>query len=377
MPGQWVDKDTGHRIIKLTKRVGPNRVFYFHNNPFVGNEMVFHGLPKKKEGEELSANGGPATRQMFAVDLKTLAVRQLTKERYAVDTEIVCEKSHELFFQHGDTIYALNIDNLTKRVVAIVPEDLRGVLFTVNSEGTLLAGVLDNKDQQEFIKNNSNGGSLFGSLQEAHFKNTIFTVDVLTGKIDTVYSEKNWLSHLQFSPTKPSQLMFCHEGPWQKVDRIWIIDVKKHNKPRLMHKRTMQNEIAGHEWWGTNGKYVYFDLQKPMGEKFYIGKVRVRTGKETVFELQRNDWSVHFTTSSNERILAGDGGPNNSVAAAPDGKWIYKYEYKGKQLQSTRLVNMKNNNYQQSPDIHFSPDQHWVIFRANFEGVENIYAVEL
>lgn len=377
MPDQWIDKDTGHRIIKLTKREGPNRIFYFHNNPFVGNEMVFHGLPQRNIDGKITVKSKPATRQMFAVNLKTLTVRQLTDEREAVDTEILCEKTHELFYQQKDTIFSLNIDNLTKRIVAIMPGNLRGSLFTVNSNGTLLAGVLDNKDQQEFIKNNSNGGSFFGSLQDAHFKNTIYTVDVLSGKVDTVYSERNWLSHLQFSPTNPTQLMFCHEGPWQKVDRIWIIDVNKHNKPRLMHKRTMQDEIAGHEWWGANGKYIYFDLQKPMGEKFYIGKVSVRTLKEKVFELQRNEWSVHFTTSSNERILAGDGGPNNSVAAAPDGQWIYKYEYKGKQVQSTRLVNMNNNNYQQSPDIHFSPNRHWVIFRANFEGFENIYAVEL
>jgi oligogalacturonide lyase len=27
--------------------------------------------------------------------------------------------------------------------------------------------------------------------------------------------------------------------------------------------------------------------------------------------------------------------------------------------------------------VHFSPDGKWVIFRANFEGIENIYAVEI
>lgn len=269
MPDQWIDKDTGYRIIKLTKREGPNRVFYFHNNPFIGNEMVFHGLPKKKTDKDYLVRNEFVTRQMYAVNLKTLKVRQLTNEQYAVDTEIVCEKTHELFYQHKDTIFSLNTDRLTKRIISIVPEDLRGSLFTVNSDGTLLAGILDNKDQQEYIKSHSNGGIDFGALQEAHFRNTIFTVDVHTGKVDTVYSENNWLSHLQFSPTNPTQLMFCHEGPWQKVDRIWIIDVKKHRNPRLMHKRTVQNEIAGHEWWGARGKYIYFDLQKPMGENFY------------------------------------------------------------------------------------------------------------
>jgi oligogalacturonide lyase len=38
---------------------------------------------------------------------------------------------------------------------------------------------------------------------------------------------------------------------------------------------------------------------------------------------------------------------------------------------------MKNHNYNLEPNIHYSPDQKWIIFRANFEGSENVYAVEL
>ena len=65
------------------------------------------------------------------------------------------------------------------------------------------------------------------------------------------------------------------------------------------------------------------------------------------------------------------------MAHSPEGQWIYFFEYDGKRLKSTRLVNMKNHNYNLEPNIHFSPDQRWIIFRANFEGVENVYAVEI
>jgi len=49
MPYEWIDKDTGHKIIRLSRREGNNRSFYFHNNPFVpalageGDKMVFYG----------------------------------------------------------------------------------------------------------------------------------------------------------------------------------------------------------------------------------------------------------------------------------------------------------------------------------------------
>jgi oligogalacturonide lyase len=46
-------------------------------------------------------------------------------------------------------------------------------------------------------------------------------------------------------------------------------------------------------------------------------------------------------------------------------------------LKTEKLVNMKNHNYNLEPNVHFSPDNKWVIFRANFEGFDNVYAVEL
>ena len=378
MPNEWIDKDTGHRVVKLTRRAGRNSSFYFHNNPFIGNEMVFRGGDKAFAGNDMMHNSGPADRvQLYAVDLSTLNIRQLTDEPFDVGSEIVCQKTHELFYQHGDTVYALNTDDLKRRTVAVMPPGLRGGIVTVNADGTMLAGKLDDPEERKILEEHPKKSEFFNLIFNARLKKTIFTIDTRTGAMDTVYSERAWLNHLQFSPTDPTLLMFCHEGPWHEVDRIWTMDVAKRSKPQLIHKRTMHREIAGHEWWGADGKHIYFDLQKPRGETFFVGKTNVYTGIEKDYELQRHEWSVHFVSSWDESILAGDGGSKTSVAHSPEGQWIYKFEYDGTRLKSTRLVNMKNHNYNLEPNIHFSPDQHWIIFRANFEGVENVYAVEL
>ncbi len=42
----------------------------------------------------------------------------------------------------------------------------------------------------------------------------LFTVNVETGEIKTIHRANDWLNHLLFSPTDPTLLMFCHEGPW-------------------------------------------------------------------------------------------------------------------------------------------------------------------
>jgi oligogalacturonide lyase len=50
----------------------------------------------------------------------------------------------------------------------------------------------------------------------------IFTINTATGERKVVHQATDWLNHLQFSPTDPHLLMFCHEGPWHKVDRLWL-----------------------------------------------------------------------------------------------------------------------------------------------------------
>ena len=144
-----------------------------------------------------------------------------------------------------------------------------------------------------------------------------------------------------------------------------------------MHKRTMDMEIAGHEWIGASGKIIWFDLQQPKGETFFVAGSDTKTGKEIKYAVARNDWSVHYTSSPDEKTFAGDGGDPGAVAKAKDGQWINFFTPKGETLVSEKLVNMKHHQYKLEPNVHFSPDAKWIIFRANFEGVEGVYAVEI
>jgi oligogalacturonide lyase len=121
-------------------------------------------------------------------------------------------------------------------------------------------------------------------------------VDVRTGELKKLFSDSAWLNHVQFSNTDPDILMFCHEGPWHKVDRIWTINIKS-GDVKLMHKRTIDMEIAGHEWFAPDGKTIYFDLQMPRSVTFYVAGANVQTGAEKKYALTRDEWSIHFTNS--------------------------------------------------------------------------------
>ena len=140
-----------------------------------------------------------------------------------------------------------------------------------------------------------------------------------------------------FSPVDPTLLMYCHEGPWQKVDRIWMIHTDgTHNE--LIHKRTMAMEIAGHEFWGLDGKTIWYDWQYPKGEDFFLAGYNLATHKRVAYHLQRNEWSIHFNLTQGETLFAGDGGDPGQVAKAPDGEWIELFRPQMLSVSSGALV---------------------------------------
>lgn len=170
--------------------------------------------------------------------------------------------------------------------------------------------------------------------------------------------------------------MFCHEGPWHKVDRIHNIRIST-GEQKIVHHRTMPMEIAGHEWFSHDGKTIWFDLQQPRSTTFFVCGADVVTGAERKYKLKRDEWSIHFNLSNDQRLFCGDGGDPGQVARAKDGRWIYLFHPEADSLRSERLVDMTHHNYRLEPNVHFSPDDKWIIFRANFEGIEQIYAVEI
>jgi oligogalacturonide lyase len=223
---------------------------------------------------------------------------------------------------------------------------------------------------------------------------TIFTVNIKTGEIKNVVSEREWLGHLQFSPTDPNQIMFCHEGTWHEVDRVWLVRTDGTGLTNV-HRRIMNMEIAGHEFFGADGKWIWYDLQTPRGVDFWLGGYEIATGKRLWYHLQQDEWSVHFNVSPDGKLFCGDGGDEEMVAHAKNGKWIYLFtpervpDVAGVKnpdsanlidigvFKSERLVNMSKHDYKLEPNVSFTPDMKWIVFRSNMSGAVHTYAVEI
>ena len=369
MPTEWIDQDTGHKVIRLSQRQGSNRSFYFHNNPFVpasngeNDKMVFYG----SVGE---------TQQLFSIDLKTMTIEQLTSHPSRFAGEIVAPGRREVFYQSQDSVFAAGIDDQKTRLVFVFPDSLKGKVTTLNADETILGGVTSDREKLQILRQFPDKRSYFDRIFEAKVPHALLTINIETGELDIIHRDNAWLNHVQFSPTDPDLLMFCHEGPWHKLDRIWTISIID-GIPKLMHERTVNREIAGHEFWSRDGAAIWYDLQIPRGETFYLASVHIKSGDRLKYGMKRDEWSIHFNISPDQKLFCGDGGDSSQVARAKDGLWLFLFHPEGDSLRSERLVNMKHHNYDLEPNVHFTPDGKWIVFRANFEGQSQIYAVEV
>ena len=381
MPDEWIDESTGHRVIKLTRRAGNNYSFYFHNNPFVGDKMIFYGTDFLNTSGNDSvkveiSNVTTGNKQIYSVDLKTLKIDQLTNQRNGMNGEIVAPKNKLVYYQIRDSVFGTHIDTKQTKLIYVFQKDFQASITTLNADETLLGGAWSSDAEKEIFRKNPNKSSYFDLIYEAKLPRTLFTINVKSGELVKLFSDSAWLNHVQFSNTDPKLLMFCHEGPWHKVDRIWTIDVDS-KKVTQIHHRTMNMEIYGHEWFAPDGKMIWYDLQQPRSVTFFVSGTDVKTGAEKKYSINRDEWSIHFNTSADQKLFCGDGADPGQVAKAKDARWIYLFTPSGDSMKAKRLVNMKNHNYKTEPNVHFSPDGRWIIFRATFEGHTDVYAVEV
>ena len=384
-PKSWIDPDTGHRVIRLTDEPG-SASLYFNQNGYTadGKEMVY-----------TTPNG------ISTLNLQTLAAHPVVTGR-GIRIIVTGRKTQSVYYTRAGSVFATDVDTLATREIAKLPP--RGGIATVNADETLLAGTYTevpptpaqaynpNAPQQpQTLEQPESKGAMMERRLAARIPMALFTIDARTGEIKVIHRATDWLNHLEFSPTDPTLLMFCHEGPWHKVDRIWTIRTDGSHLTKV-HTRTMVMEIAGHEFWSHDGKTIWYDLQTPRGEVFWLAGCNVETGDRTWYHLDRNEWSIHFNVTRDGKLFCGDGGDPGQVAHARDGQWIYLFRaepipnregliepsfVRPGIFRSERLVNLAKHNYRLEPNVSFSPDEKWVVFRSNMFGDTYAFAVEV
>ena len=416
-PGDWIDPATGHRVIRLSREPGTSSL-YFHQNAYTDRgDKLFVTIAAPRQG-----GGGFGNTTLATIDLATLgaAPPKIDKvaEGFASACHVVGKKTRSLYYTRfelidGDRVgkvFATHLDTHETREIGKLPAGRGGSGLAINADETLLGGSFvelprnaPGGESEPAARDQARGrGDRLASRLAQKLPMKLCTMDIKTGDVKTFAASTDWLNHVQFSPTDPKLMMFCHEGPWHEVDRVWTVRVDG-GEPRLMHPRTMPYEIAGHEFFGYDGRTIWYDLQTPRSSRFWLAGVNIETGERTRYAVERANWSVHYNQSHDGKLFAGDGGGPDSVAnrtplpnAKPldppgNGQGIFLFRPRDSfetlkvgddavrigKFAVEKLVDLAKHDYKLEPNLTFSPDNKWIIFRSNMHGPTHVYAVEI
>ena len=385
LPREWIDPDTGHRVIRLSDEAG-SASLYFHQNAYTpdGSKLI------------ITTPTGLST-----INLKTRVIEKVVDGR--VNVIVTGRKTGDVYYLKQRIVYAADLNTKQTREVAKLPP--RASIASVNADETLLAGIVDEGPPPPTPvpgatpaaprgDNYPGKGDMMERRLAERRPLQLITVSTKTGEVKTLLKGTDWYNHIQFSPSDPTLLMFCHEGPWHKVDRTWTIRTDGTGLTQI-HRRTMNMEIEGHEFFSGDGKMIWYDLQTPKSQVFWLAGYNVATADRIWYHLERSEWSVHFNVSPDGTLFAGDGGGPDSVAAPGNGQWIYLFHpelvadktdgvwpnqkefIKPGYFKAEKLVNLAKHNYRLEPNVTFTPDQKWIVFRSNMLGPTHVFAVEI
>ena len=129
LPTEWIDPDTGHRVIRLSREDGTASL-YFHQNAY------------SADGKKLVVTNrhGIAT-----INLETRALDQVVEGR--VNILVTGHKTGQIYYTKDGAIFATDLDTHATRQVAKIPAQAgRGGAIAVNADETLLVGIAADPD---------------------------------------------------------------------------------------------------------------------------------------------------------------------------------------------------------------------------------------
>lgn len=368
IPPEFKDPQTGLRVVHLSRYpTDYGSVIYFTYNTFTPDSR-YTLVNDQMEGR---------WRYLYSFDFQTMTVKPLEVARKTQDQ--VVTKSGNVYYMADNAAWVVPLAGGQPRKIAdIPPKWCPGYGFTVNADETLILSGAADVDQDPPAQSAGKAAP-----------RVLYTINIKTGQLKVVHRDNKQFGHVQFSPTDPDLCMFCWEGNWAKVDRIWFINPSKStvdtngnvtSNAHIAYHRTEPGEIVGHEFWQPDGKKVWFQQSFKSPARSFLTCMDVISGTTTQYKIPSGYGGIHETFSPDGSFLIADGNGHRGDRKPAAGKYISMLMIPtdgSDMLRGKHLVTMFANDYAFEPNPHVSLDNHWVTFTATLNGTPQAYAVEL
>ena len=357
--GEWTpapaqrrhDEETGVAFDVLTGGVGNNRHIYFNRANFTHDGKHVILLSDRTGGW-----------QIYAYDLERLRLRRLTDAARDPGRPSIDPYRPLLYYTQGDAVHRLNVDTLDDTVVYRHPTPEGGtfLLMDISGDGQYL-GFMEIGPYERA----PDGTADFVRRFEARPLSSFWIATADGANVWKAHEEERHLQHLLFNPTDPSTLMYCHEGPWDRVEqRLWLMHWDGTRIRPLRYQETPDLAI-GHEYWLADGRHVDY-VRHRKGQPTAVCRIDTLSGVETVLTHYAY---AHFISDRTGNRIVGDDADAVTLLDVPSGEITPLVRHHQELTIANTLFH---------PHPAFSPDGSRIVFcRRDLTGHNDVCLISL
>lgn len=364
-PAEWRsfnDPSTGVNVRQLTGYKGHSHHLYFTNPGWYddGRKLLF------------GSDRGNRT-NLYGISLASGEITQLTDLDMPpppAETSFLFTSKNprreEVYFWHGRTLLALDLDSLEERRLYEAPAGFVTNMTNVTADGRYVCTALYEDLSDRFPIDLLHGYVGFEEYWAAMPLSRVLRIDTASGQSEIVFEEHYWIGHINTSPALPHILTFCHEGPWHKVDnRIWGLDLETGRAWKI--RPTVAGERVGHEYWFADGEQIGYHGRSAEGTPFF-GSIHYDNSGRVEAPFPHD--STHFHSNALD-LIVGDGSRSDPR--------LLLWRFRDGQFEGPRVALTHRGSFHiQIAHVHprFAPDGKTILFCSDASGYANLHLIE-
>ena len=383
------DPITGVEVLRLTDNQGIYDRPYFTTPQFTrdGKHTIFvsdfTGTSVVKN-PDAPAVGKVGFGELFTLELESGKMLQVTQGeaiKMGHGAHAMLDPSGKVaYYYSNEYLKAVDLRTLESRELMWIPASYNFHSLSMTNDGRYLAFTLV---EEVLLLTAQFTDPLSGSApgaRERFFKepsSLILRYDTQTDKAQVVYGGHRRMTHVSLKPDDGDILLYCHEGPWELVQRMWIARASTDvQTPLVVQQKHL--ERVGHEFFTPAGRVgaQYSYRYKPDMPFFLFADIYVDWDGG-------NEERYYYPYARPEHVSVGPEGSLGvgdramlSADMKDSGRYLSLITYnKADHRAEVALLCAHDTSGKKSAHVHpvFTPDGSRVVFSSDKDGRLNIY----
>lgn len=388
----WKDPVTGVEVTRLTDNQGTYDRPYFTTPQFSRDGRYtlfvsdFTGTSVVKN-PDAPAIGKVGFGELFLLELETGTALQVTQGE-AVKMghgahAMLAPDGKKAYYYSNEQLKEVDLDTLVSRELMWIPCSYNFHSLTMTNDCRYLAFSLV---EEVLLLTERFADPLAESApgaRERYFKkpgSLVIRYDTLTDKAQVVQGGHHRITHVSLKPDDGDRLLYCHDGPWHLVQRMWTARVSTdENAPLIVQQHNLEGVV--HEFFTPQGRigaqYSYrYKADMPF---FMFADIFVDfDGKNQERYYYPYERPGHVSVNGDGTLGVGDRAML-SGDMADSGRYVSLIEYNRTDHRAeVSLLCAHDTSGKKSAHVHpvFTPDGCHVVYSSDKEGRLNIYMAE-